>query len=603
MPFPKRPMLAGALMGAATVSLVAMAVVGFPPTRQALIKIARKFKPLPPAVSVPPLGAERADLRRLQTATLRARVRRGDWIGAAQINAAFAQEAFVRADRVVAAWLQRRSPTLGLLPRRQRPGSPEYVWNYHDCAADCYAHFVIQASLFAPRHLPALREILATERGLNPGPPQPIDLNTGQKIPGTMVDLLFGAVEYAKDGLLPIAERLGANEWYQRLEEIAGQIVANAPVESQFGKLPAAASEKNGEALQVFARLYHRTRNPDYLAFGRRIADAYTQEVLPGNGGLPAWLWDFHNHRAKLPVCRLRDHSNEVITGLVEWLVAERSAPDSRVSRYRPAVETMLNKLLAAGRYRDGMWQLVVDPFGPVNPPPEKTGLPNDNWGYLYNAYITYALQLSQDSPLRLRYLAEARRALQNVVHYKSARWEEGYYDGYCDALESALYLLEVFDEPEAGYWVDDEINVLFAYQRDDGFVGYQYLDGNFVRTSLLYGLFKTAGVRPAPWTPGIAVGAQRAPDGLCIFVESAEPWSGRLLFDSPRHAEHLKLPMNYPRLNAWPEWFTVENAKRYEVSDLDAKTSRVVDGRELREGLPLNFPSPGAARVRVRPM
>ena len=40
-------------------------------------------------------------------------------------------------------------------------------------------------------------------------------------------------------------------------------------------------AEKNGEFLQVLARLYQRERRPDHLAAGRVIADAYTQEVPP----------------------------------------------------------------------------------------------------------------------------------------------------------------------------------------------------------------------------------------------------------------------------------------------------------------------------------
>lgn len=56
-------------------------------------------------------------------------------------------------------------PRQGLLPRSTRPGHDKYEWNYKDAAADCYAHFVVEANLLATDHLPALAEILATEHG------------------------------------------------------------------------------------------------------------------------------------------------------------------------------------------------------------------------------------------------------------------------------------------------------------------------------------------------------------------------------------------------------------------------------------------------------
>ena len=52
-----------------------------------------------------------------------------------------------------------------------------------------------------------------------------------------------------------------------------------------------------------------------------------------------------------------------------------------------------------------------------------------------------------------------------------SIAWEGNQQDGYADAIESMLYLLPWFDIPECHYWVDDEIEVMFLKQQEDGFV------------------------------------------------------------------------------------------------------------------------------------
>ena len=80
-------------------------------------------------------------------------------------------------------------------------------------AADIYCHFVIEAALIAPRHLGALRDILAKERAITEGVPRSIRLDSGEILSETLDRRIFGAVEYAKDGLLPILERIGPSEW------------------------------------------------------------------------------------------------------------------------------------------------------------------------------------------------------------------------------------------------------------------------------------------------------------------------------------------------------------------------------------------------------
>ena len=306
-------------------------------------------------------------------------------------------------------------------------------------------------------------------------------------------------------------------------------------------------------------------------------------------------------HRAVVPGCRISDHGIEAISGLVEWVAAELVAPASRAESYRPAVERMLSVLLERGRRPDGLWLSYVEPMAGAREDLIDGGVPNDNWGYISSAFAAYALTLPGDHPLRESFLAAVRQSLRAAATLHSARWQWSEPAGYAAALEGALYLLEFLDDPEAQLWVDREIGVMFAFQHSDGFVDRTYLDGNFVRTALLYGLSRTAGVLPVPWRPTLHLGAQRAPDGLYLHVESTVAWQGTLQFDFPRHRELMGLATSYPRLNAWPEWFVAEAGTRYEVTDLDSGLTRTAGGAELRAGWPLVFSASGAMRLRVR--
>jgi hypothetical protein len=132
-------------------------------------------------------------------------------------------------------------------------------------------------------------------------------------------------------------------------------------------------------------------------------------------------------------------------------------------------------------------------------------------------------------------------------------------------------------------------MGILLAYQAPDGFVGRTYLDGNFVRTALLYALFRTQGARLDPWRPGVRLGGIMSPEGLHVAIDSDAPWRGRIVFDSIRHREHLNLPFEYPRLNGWTEWFTVDPEASYEITRSiggQVTESKIVEGNELINGL-----------------
>ena len=110
----------------------------------------------------------------------------------------------------------------------------------------------------------------------------------------------------------------------------------------------------------------------------------------------------------------------------------------------------------------------------------------------------------------------------------------------------------------------------MWAKQREDGIIEGWHGDGNFARTTLMYNLWKSKGLYVQPWREDLLLGAEQKGDSLLITLKSAEPWKGKLYFDYPRSKENMKLPMDWPRINQFPEWFTVTGSALYRFSILN---------------------------------
>jgi hypothetical protein len=366
------------------------------------------------------------------------------------------------------------------------------------------------------------------------------------------------------------------------------------------GPVPSAACEVNGSLLQALARLTWTDDNPRYLEMGRRIAAVYLDQVLPLTGSIPPEHWDFVENKAiENSNLHLGDHGDEIISGLIEWNRVEVQRGYPEAARHAAAIDTMLDRLLDTGRTPNGLWYDGISfPEGKVT---DKTL--NDNWGYLGQAYLDRAESLrggsTEDEQRADRYEQATREMLHGATEVDFYKWESGDMDGYADSLEGAIYLLRYLDAPEAEDWVDQQIGVFFGFQKDDGAVTDENIDGNFVRTALLYGLWQTQGTRVEPWVPSVALGA--AQDGGCLQVHlhADQAWSGRLLFDAPRHAQYLGLSEDYPRLNQWPEWWTADPGRQYTVTQADGAQASA-SGEDLAAGLPLSLAADTPADLRV---
>jgi hypothetical protein len=517
------------------------------------------------------------------------------------------ERAVAAMDRLMRVWLTHADARTLLLPDRvPGPGSglapgASAPYTPHNSGADLYPYLILTAALTDPdlyrgRMLEMLRnEVRYTSAAASV--PGNLDLATGKLGPFS----LFGAGEYAKDGLLSVTEYLGRTPWYARMVDMMADALERGPVDSRFGRLPASDSELNGDYLQVLARLGPMTGDQRFIDWARRIGDAYIEEVLPGNHGVPSVEWDFAKH-AGVPRMRLRDHGNEMVVGLVLQYANEQRWQSPRAEKWRPVIARMLDRILESAN-GDGM---LYDEIDAVTLKPVQSNLA-DNWGYVYGAAYTF-YQVTGE----MKYRDAVLRVLRNLPKYRRHVWEPrprdpqltlGSFDGYADALESALYLVAREPVPEALDWIESEMQVMLDMQRPDGHIEYWYGEGNFNRTAMLYALMQSRGVRPAAWRPGMRLGAAEeriAPAesaggaggaGTRLHLSLSLPSSSPAViqFDYARHRRVLNLDRNYVRLNEFPEWFVVDENTLYRVrAAADASDGIIRLGSELIAGIEL---------------
>jgi len=524
-------------------------------------------------------------------------------IAAARYNADFAQEGFRHAHRYLQAWLGKRIPPSGLIPKNE-----DYrIWEPKNAAADNYAFMVLTAAFTDHQVLDgAMREMLEqekrlTSRSLNPGEPAVLpddfnlDTNRFQYSQPSVDRMTYGASEYCKDGLMPVLEWLGPETpWFDRMTEMLDFLWTRHAVgrSAQGQPIPRAKPEPNwpgdveahGEMLQVLPRLYWATGEQKYLDWATRLGNHYL-------------LADHHPTR-NFESLRLRDHGSEVVSGLSELYVTLRFVDSEKADQYQEPLYEMLERILEVGRNEDGLFLNEINPqTGAV----VERGLA-DTFGYVYNAY--YAVwqvdRHSSDEQTRKRaerFRSETRRALTNLNQpkYRNFRWERDQADGYADAIEGALNLYNrERDLVGVAEWLDSETRVMWAMQQPSGLINEGHPDGNFARTTLLMCLWRTRGVWTRNWRSDLRFGATELGDGILLTVSADDPWDGDICFDVARHECWLHLPIDWARINQFPEWFTVNPQQKYRVTELNMdggqSEPRQVTGAELVTGLPVKL-------------
>lgn len=482
-------------------------------------------------------------------------------------NGRQANEALSRSHRFVTGWLKHVDPASGLFPRNL--SKDKDIWNAKDCAADNYPFMVLTSALTDEKLFRGqMLDILGVETRL---------CSRVDRLPDTysfskrgfltdqpnMEDIIFGAAEYCKDGLMPLTEWLGPSPWSGRLLGILDDIWKHAKVKTPYGLIPSTNIEVNGDLLQVSCRVFWITGNRKYLEWATRLGDYY--------------LFDQHPTRT-LETIRFRDHGCEAIGGLSELYFAVSRSDPERKKRYEEPIHAMFDRILEIGRNEHGLLYNMVN---------NRTGKPDspalcDTWGYNYNGF--YTVYLVDDTTA---YRDAVRHVLSNLKpHYSNHIWgaEHVLADEYADSIEGAINLYNRERIDSVADWIDSSIKVMWRIQKPDGIVEGWHGDGNFARTSIMYALWKSQGATIRPWREDVCLGAVRDGDTLKLTLTATKPWTGKIVFDRARHKEYLHLPVDYPRINQFPEWFTADSGTRYEVKIGD-KTS-IVEGRDLWKGV-----------------
>ncbi len=512
-------------------------------------------------------------------------------------NGRRADHVLLQAKANMQAWLRHKDAKSGLLPRllpSYQPYKPQEAhYMVKDTAADLYPFLVLTAYLLDPPLYDGyMYEFLRNEIKLTTGAdglPRDLLFNPPRQNEKDLAYHIFGASEYAKDGLVPIAELLGKTAWASRMVDLVEAIYANAPIETPFGKLPSGSAEVNGDNLQVLCRLYGMTGDEKYLQRAESIGDAYCFEVMPVNNGLPAHQWDFIAHKGE-DLLVLRDHGCEIIGGLALLFAIERDEGRERGDTYYWPIRNMLDKI-STTLNADGQFpnRIKCSDLSIVQGPL------NDNWGYLYTAWWDFYLVTGES-----KYRDVIEHALKSLPIYRNAKWEGRPADGYADSIEGAFEMVNRIPVSEAFDWIESEMQVMLGFQQKEGYIESWYGDGNWNRTVLMYALWKTQGCRLADWDKDVSVGATMQGDSLFVSIEAKKNWQGKLCFDSPRHQTVFQFKHNYARINEFPEWFTVEPTKLYKVMDIETQLPEVRLGAELTKGLPLALNNGGKRHLVV---
>lgn len=484
-------------------------------------------------------------------------------------NGRLANEGFVRCQRFVQGWLKYADPKTGLIPRNL--DKDKDIWNAQDCAADNYPFMVLTAAvtdreLFNGRMLDMLRtETKLTSRIGNLPDTYSFSKQGFAQAEPDLSRIIFGSAEYVKDGLLPLTEWLGKSPWCDRMLAILDDIWKHAPIETKYGNVISTSQEVNGEMLQTLSRIYWMTGEKKYLDWAIRLGDYY--------------LLDGHHPTRDEKLLRLRDHGCEIISGLCELYATVSFALPEKKQAYQRPLHQMLDRVLEVARNEHGLFYNWVDP---------QTGQHDknlaDTWGYDFNGYYTVYLIDKIES-----YRDAVRKALSNLnEHYRNYPWEGTSADGYADSIESAINLYNREPVSSVADWLDSEIKRMWNIQKEDGVIEGWHGDGNFARTTIMYCLWKTAGLSIQPWRQDVIFGAVQDGDTLRISLRSEKAWQGKLIFDTPRHKTIMKLPLDWPRINQFPQWFTVESEKSYTVRDLTSGSSAEYTGRQIHDGIAL---------------
>jgi hypothetical protein len=285
---------------------------------------------------------------------------------------------------------------------------------------------------------------------------------------------------------------------------------------------------------------------------------------------------------SQIDYLRIRDHGCEIIGGLSELYVTLHFANPEKKEQYKEPYYKILDRVLEVGRNEDGIF------YNAINPKTGEIVDKNivDNWGYVFDAYYSVWMVDKKEE-----YRDAVLNGFKNLNEkYRNFAWEGTSHDGYADALESGINLYNRELVPELKSWIDSEMQVMFGMQQPDGIIGGWHGDGNFARTAIMYSLWKSLGATIQPWRSDVILGAEKSGDEIYFVLTAEKDWEGKLVFDAQRHKTILNLPIDYPRINQFPEWFVTESEKNYTAVSSEKTLTGNYSANQMQEGIPVKI-------------
>ena len=525
------------------------------------------------------------------------------------VNGKIFNSTMVSANALYTVWKNEVNSTSKLYPKGLT-GSPigdVPQWTYSDTAADLYSSIVFMASILENSTISDsgsdIRTALTYEiTNLSRVDSMPddwnIDTDAFVNVSADMDRIIKGCGEYLRDGLLRITEINGTeNPWYSRMISILDDCMEWA--DASNSGLPALHSdglpyyhEVSGYFLQTLSRVYSITGTAKYLTWIEQIMDY----LLLSNDG------DYIPSRETSLV--LMDHGGEIVQGMVEALYVECiNGRTAKVLAYQPLVMEVLDKIVDIGLITSGdnTGKFYVE----INPIAETVtdSDPIDTWGYIHGALYTYDLAMDAYDSSAARYTSTITSSLNSIASVDLVPDDYGYpdyiSDSYADNIESMLMMASKLTVTGFEAWIKKTIGIgntngyhMFDEQKSTGFINGDYGDGSFGRTCVLFSNYITKGVRPEPWDEFLELSAEYyETTGLQIKIAHPGAWSGSLIFDYSRHSQNMKLDINYPRVNEYPEWFVVSSSNTYEVS-INGGDPATINGSTLLSGLSISLES-----------
>jgi hypothetical protein len=132
----------------------------------------------------------------------------------------------------------------------------------------------------------------------------------------------------------------------------------------------------------------------------------------------------------------------------------------------------------------------------------------------------------------------------------------------------------------------------MWKYQKPNGMIEGWHGDGNFARTTIMYCLWKTQGILPVPWKEKLSLGATFNNNELKVSLTSGSNWTGKVKFDAPRYKDKMHLPVDYPRINQYQQWYTIDSSKKYLVNFVQTGRTQTFEGKDLIDGFAVSVNS-----------